>query len=329
MISKRVLNTLMALIISLALATANLAGLYYLDKSIGQGNVQVIQTALDINARNFTQWSLGVIPNINTVPAAVAEQENMRVWAQPGDYAGPAVMGITFAMAAIMWFIWIGYYLGFPGNMVFIKQRLLGLLAALVLTILTNLMFARMTTEFTSTNTVLGAAFGHLSLGLNAGGIWFIAVLSRLGVGQHESRPTIPVSQLKDEKLSALLMSLVIAFVFEGVFRKANLALPGLSIDFAVWAVTFIAFFNYYGYIPSKWFKGERPFGIVLTVCGTAATIIIWVVIQHLTGGAIGTALLTASGSPGLSLMLSFWLLFWLSVSNQSGKSSPVRITRY
>ncbi|MHB9093605.1 MAG: hypothetical protein ACYC21_02945 [Eubacteriales bacterium] len=32
--------------------------------------------------------------------------------------------------------------------------------------------------------------------------------------------------------------------------------------------------------------------------------------------------------SPGLSLTLSLWLLFWLSVSNQSGKSSPVRTIR-
>jgi len=320
--NNRFFSTLIAIIVSLSLATLNLAGLYYLDQSIGSGNVQVIQTGPD------TRWSFGVIPQLKTVTSAEAERGNMRIWARAGDYAGAEVMGITYGLAAIMWFVWIGCYLGFPGNMVFVKQRLFGILAATVLTILANLALARMTTEFSEANYILETAFGHLSLGLNAGGIWFIALLSRLGVGQHETRPAIAMSHQKDEKLSALLMSLVIAFLIESLFQKVNLALPDLSFDFIVWAVTIIAFFNFYGYIPTKWFKGERPYGIMFTIAGTVITLALWIGIQQLTGGTFGAALLTATGSPGLSLMLSFWLLFWLTVSNQSGKSSPVR-TRF
>lgn len=325
MLNKRILNTVIAITVSLALATANLAGLFYLDKSIGSGNVQVIRTALDINAKNFTRWSFGVIPHLETVPTELADHENMRVWARAGDYAGPDVMGITFAVSAIMWFLWIGCYLGFPGNMVLVRQRLLGLAAAAVLTVLTNLMFARMTTEFSLANNIISQAFGRFSIGLNAGGIWFITVLARLGIGQHETRPTIPAAHMKDEKVSALMMGLIVAFVLETVFRQVNLALPDMSVDFVVWAITIIAFFNYYGYIPSRWLKGERPTGLLVTVFGTAATIAVWLSIQHFTGGAISTAVLTPAGSPGLSLMLSFWLLFWLSVSNRLGKSSPIR----
>ncbi len=322
--NRRAFDTVIAITVSLLLATANLAGLSYLDKSIGSENVQVIQTALDINARKFTQWSYGIIPNIKTVPAAQAEEQNLRIWARPGDYAGAEVMGITFALSAIMWFTWINY-LGFPGNMALVRQRLLGLLAAAALTVATNLMFARMTTEFSSANNILSTAFGYLSLGLNAGGIWYINLLGRLGVGQHESRPTIPASHMKDEKLSALLMSLITAFVIGSVFRRANLALPNLPFDYVIWAITIIVFFNYYGYFPSKWLKGERPSGIILSIVGTIITIFVWIGIQYLTGGAIGAGLFTAAGSPGLSLMLSFWLLFWLIVTNFLGKTSPLR----
>lgn len=326
--NKRVIYTAIALAAAIIMAAANLAGLYYLDNSIGSGNVQVIQTTLDINADYFTQWSYGIIPHLKIVPAEVAEQEDLRIWAKPGDYAGAKVMGITFALSAIMWFTWIGSYLGFPGNIVLLRQRMLGLLAALILTVITNLIFARMTTEFSDANTVLGSAFGHISIGLSAGGIWFITLLSRLGVGQHDSRPTIPASQMKDEKLSALLMGLVTAFIIESVLIRSNLALPNLSLDFVIWAITIIAFFNYYGYMPSKWLKGERPTGIAMTVVGTIITLALWIVVQQITGGAIGAELLTANGSRGLSLMLGLWLLFWLSVSSQSGKSSPIRTAR-
>lgn len=324
-VNKRVFNTVIGIIISLMLAFANMAGLHYIDKSIGPGNVQVMQTALDINAKSYTQWSFGVIPKLKLVTEAQAERDNLRIWAKPGDYAGARVMGITFALSATMWFIWISSYLGLPGNLTLVKQRLLGLLAALILTVLTNLIFARMTTEFTSANSILGAAFGHLSIGLNAGGIWFITILARLGIGQYDSRPSIPASHMKDEKLSSLLIGLVIAFVFELCFRRFNLALPELSLDFAIWAVTIIAFFNYFGYLPTKWLKGERPIGIAVTICGTILSILAWIGIQSLSDGIFGAAVLTSKGSPGFSLMLSFWLLFWLTVSNQSGKTSPIK----
>ncbi|PKM82175.1 MAG: hypothetical protein CVU89_05890 [Firmicutes bacterium HGW-Firmicutes-14] len=328
--NKRALNTIIAILVSLSLAALNLAGLFFVDNSIGKGNVQVIETALDINAREFTQWSCGIIPKLKTVPESVALSENMRIWAKPGDYAGAPVMGITFALAAIMWFIWISWYLGFPGKMDLVKHRLVGLLAAAVLTIGANLAFARMTTEFSGANYILSTAFGHLSIGINAGGIWFITLLSWLGIGQHQARPVIPARHMKDEKLSALLMSLVIAFVIETLFRRMNLAMPQLSFDFIIWAITIIAFFNYYGYIPTKWFKGERPFGIMFTLGCTALTLAVWTAIQHFTDGMIGSAILTPSGSQGLSLMLGFWLLFWLTVSNHSGKTSPIRLhSRY
>ena len=120
-------------------------------------------------------------------------------------------------------------------------------------------------------------------------------------------------------------MSLVIAFIIETVFRRLDLALPGLTFDFVIWAVTIIAFFNYYGYIPAKWLKGERPFGLMMVAFGTVLTMLVWIGIQHFTGGIIGSALMTPAGSQGLSLMLSFWLLFWLTASNLSGKTSPIK----
>ncbi len=324
--SKRALNTAIAIIVSLVLATVNLAGLYYLDTSIGPGNVQVIETVRDSDGTDHAKWSMGIIPELNTVKNSVAREENMRIWARPGDYSGHRVMGITFAVSALMWFVWIGSYLGFPGNMTLVRQRLIGLGLALILTVLTNLALARMTVQFSNTGLVLSSAFGYLSIGLNAGGLWYITLLSRLGVGQHESRPIIPASHMRDEKISALLMGLIIAFVLETLFRRLNLALPGLSFDFVIWAVTIIAFFNYYGYIPAKWLKGERPFGLMMVAFGTTLTILIWIVIQHFSGGIIGSALMTPAGSQGFSLMLSFWLLFWLTASNLSGKSSPIKI---
>ena len=323
--NKRVLNTATAIIVSLVLAAANLAGLYYLDTSIGPGNVQVIETVRDSDGRNHAKWSMGIIPELNIVKDYVAQQENMRIWARPGDYSGHRVMGITFALAAIMWFVWIGLYLGFPGNMALVRQRFMGLGIALVLTVLTNLAFVRMTVQFSNTDLILGAAFGYLSIGLNAGGLWYITLLTRLGIGRHESRPIIPASHMRDEKISAFLMSLVIAFIIETVFRRLDLALPGLTFDFVIWAVTIIAFFNYYGYIPAKWLKGERPFGLMMVAFGTVLTMLVWIGIQHFTGGIIGSALMTPAGSQGLSLMLSFWLLFWLTASNLSGKTSPIK----
>jgi len=322
--NRRAFNTVIAITLSLILATGNLAGLHYIDKSIGPGNVQVIRTALDINAQKFTQWSFGLIPNIKTVPESEAAEQRMRVWARPGDYAGAEFLGITFGLSAIMWFTWINF-LGFPGNMLLVRQRLLALLAAAILTISANLMFARMTTEFSSFNNILSTAFGYFSLGLNAGGIWFIHLLGRLGIGQLESRPSIPPNHTKDEKLSALLMSLVIAFIIGSIFRRVNLTLPNLPFDYVIWAITTIVFFNYYGYLPSKWIKGERPFGIVISIGATVITVFVWVGVQYFTGGSIGAGLFTDAGSPGLSLMLSFWLLFWLIVTNFMGKTSPLR----
>lgn len=115
-------------------------------------------------------------------------------------------MGITFAIPAIMWLIGISMYLGFPYNVKMLPQRLLGLIAALILTVLANLIFARMTADVTTSGTVLGNSFGHLCLGINNGGIWFLALMSRMGVGAEPKDKVLnpPDPNKKAAKFTAL-----------------------------------------------------------------------------------------------------------------------------
>jgi hypothetical protein len=332
---KKVKNTIILVLTVLVIVTIQQGILYSVDRSIGTGNVQVIST----DAQGNEQWSMGVVPQLQTMTRTDALAQGLKIWAAPGDYSGDAVMGITCAIAAVMWIVWMGVFLGFPGNIQLKRERILGLVGIAFLIVILNLVFLRAIADATAEGSVVKNTAAHLSLALNNTGIFFAIILHRLGVGvKNPDQPFMPalgasrcdrVNRNFYRKFYGVLAMLVATATIEIVCQFAKLGVPEVAVDASVWLIWGVIFIAHFGTFPSDWKLGKRPKGIMMMIVLTLLTLVAFYVIQIATSESIGSGLLESrlvavgSENAGVSLMLSCWLVFWTVAIGAAGYCDP------
>jgi len=310
--------------------------LYAVDKSIGTGNVQVISQ----DANGDEKWTMGLIPHLQTMAKADALSQGMKVWASPGDYSGDSVMGITAAIASVMWIVWLGVFLGFPGNIQLKKERIIGLLGITLLIMALNLVFLRAIADATTSGSVVKNTAGHLSLALNNTGILMAILMHRLGIGvKNPDTPMMPALGASKcdkaygnfyRKFYGVMAILVLTAVIEILFQGANAAIPEVAVDASVWLIWGVIFIGHFGTFPSDWRMGKRPKGIALMLVLTVLTIVGFYAMQVATNESIGSGVMETrlanaglSENAGLSLMMSCWLVFWTIAVGAAGYCDP------
>ncbi len=333
---KKVRNAIALVLVVFVVVAIQQGILYGMDKSIGSGNVSVIAK----NPSGHEVWTMGLIPTLHTMTKADALAQGMKIWASPGDYSGDIVMGVTSAIASIMWIVWLGVFLGFPGNMQFKKERILGLVGVALLVVMMNLLFLRAVADSTTSGSVVANGAEHLSLALNNAGIFFAIILHRLGVGVKDpDQPMMPAlgASKRDrvhsgfyKKFYGMLGMLVLTGLIEVAFQLSGAAIPEVGVDASVWLIFGVIFMGHFGTFPSDWSKGKRPKGIAVMIVFTILTVAGFYVLQSVTGGTIGSGVLESrlsnaglNQNAGLSLMLSCWLIFWIIVAGAAGFCDP------
>ena len=333
---KKIRNTAILVLTVFVVVAVQQGILYAVDKSIGTGNVQVI--AQDANGDE--EWTMGLIPHLQTMAKADALSQGMKIWASPGDYSGDSVMGITSAIASVMWIVWLGVFLGFPGNIQLKKERVLGLLGIALLIVALNLVFLRSIADATTSGSVVRNTAGHLSLALNNTGILMAILMHRLGIGvKNPDTPMMPALGASKcdkaygnfyRKFYGVMAILVLTSVIEIIFQAANAAIPEVAVDASVWLIWGVIFIGHFGTFPSDWKLGKRPKGIVMMLVLTVLTIAGFYLMQVATGESIGSGVLETrlsdaglSQNAGLSLMMSCWLVFWTIAVGAAGYCDP------
>jgi hypothetical protein len=335
-LDKKIRNTVILVLTVFVVVAVQQGILYAVDKGIGTGNVQVITQ----DANGDEEWTMGLIPHLQTMAKADALSQGMKIWASPGDYSGDSVMGITAAIAAVMWIVWLGVFLGFPGDIQLKKERLLGLLGIALLILALNLVFLRAIADATTSGSVVRNTAGHLSLALNNTGILMAILMHRLGVGvKNPDIPMMPALGASKcdkahgnfyRKFYGVMAILVLTAFIEIVFQAANAAIPEVAVDASVWLIWGVIFIGHFGTFPSDWKLGKRPKGIVLMLALTLLTIAGFYLMQVATGESIGSGVLETrlsdaglSQNAGLSLMMSCWLVFWTIAVGAAGYCDP------
>jgi hypothetical protein len=333
---KKVKNAIILVLVVFVIVAIQQGILYSIDKSIGSGNAQVIVTGAD-----GEEWTMGLVPHLQTMPIADANAAGLKVWAAPGDYSGDAVIGITGAIAAVMWIVWMGVFLGFPSNIKLKKEKIIGLIGISFVILILNLIILRAVADATTSLSVLHNATGHLSLALNNTGILFGILLVRLRVGGRDpNQPFMPgmggpnpcgvADQKFYKKFNGVLMMLILTAVIEIICEFGGIGIPEVAVDASVWLIWGIIFIAHFGTYPSDWKLGKRPKGIALMVVLTVLTIVGFYMMQVATSESLGsgvgeTRLFNAYGSynAGLSLMLSCWFVFWTIALGSAGFCDP------
>jgi len=334
---KKVKNAIILVLVVFVIVAIQQGILYSVDKGIGSGNAQVIVT----DANGDEEWTMGLVPHLQTVPLADANAAGQKIWATPGDYSGDAVIGITGAIAAVMWIVWMGVFLGFPSNIKLKKEKIIGLVGISFVILILNLIILRAVADATTSLSVLHNATGHLCLALNNTGILFGILLVRLRVGGRDpNQPFMPgmggpnpcgvADQKFYKKFNGVLMMLVLTAVIEIVCEFGGIGIPEVAVDASVWLIWGIIFIAHFGTYPSDWKLGKRPKGIILMVVLTVLTIVGFYIMQVATNESLGsgvgeTRLFNAYGSynAGLSLMLSCWFVFWTIALGSAGFCDP------
>jgi len=333
---KKIRNTVILVLTVFVVVAIQQGILYAVDKSIGTGNVQVI--AQDTNGDE--KWTMGLIPHLQTMAKTDALSQGMKIWASPGDYSGDSVMGITAAIASVMWIVWLGVFLGFPGNIQLKKERIFGLLGIALLIAALNLVFLRSIADATTSGSVVKNTAGHLSLALNNTGILMAILMHRLGVGvKNPDTPMMPALGASKcdkangdfyRKFYGVTAILVLTAFIEILFQTANAAIPEVAVDASVWLIWGVIFIGHFGTFPSDWKLGKRPRGIVMMLVLTVLTIAGFYLMQVATGESIGSGVMETrlsnaglSQNAGLSLMMSCWLVFWTIAVGAAGYCDP------
>lgn len=336
---KKIKNAMVLVLIVFAIVAVQQGILYFTDKSIGTGYAQVIAE----DGAGKEQWTMGLVPHLETVP--LTDTGGLKIWATPGDYSGDAVMGITAAIAAVMWIVWMGVFLGFPGNVKLKKEKIIGLVGISFVVLILNLVMLRAVADATVTGSVVKNATGHLSLAVNNTGILFGILLVRLRVGgRNPNQPFLPgmggpnpcgvADKNFYKKFNGVLIMLVATAIIEIICQFAGLGIPEVAVDASVWLIWGIIFIAHFGTFPSDWKLGKRPKGIALMVILTVLTIVGFYIMQVATNESIGSGVGEArlntafgSGNAGLSLMLSCWFVFWTIALGTAGFCDPGECT--
>jgi len=333
---KKVKGAVILVLIVFVVVTVQQGVLYSMDKGIGTGNVQVIAQ----DSSGHEKWTLGLIPDLHIVTKADALSHGYVIWAAPGDYSGDIVMGITAAIASVMWIVWLGVFLGFPSGVRLKKERILGLVGIALLVAMLNLLFLRTIADSTTSGSVVKNTAAHLSLALNNTGILMAILLHRLGVGVKDpDTPMMPaLGSSKCDKLNrgfykkfyGVLAMLVATGIIEIAFQLSGAAVPEVAVDASVWLIFGMIFMGHFGTFPSDWRLGKRPKGLVMLLVLTVLTVVGFYVLQVATDGSIGSGVLETrlsdaglNQNAGLSLMLSCWLVFWTIAIGAAGYCDP------
>jgi len=333
---RKVRNALVLVLIVFVVVAVQQGILYSMDRGIGTGNVQVITQDADGNER----WTLGLIPDLQTMAKTDAISQGLKIWASPGDYSGDVIMGITAAIASIMWIVWLGVFLGFPGDIRFKKERLLGIVGIAVLVAMLNLIFLRAVADSTTSGSVVRNTASHLSLALNNTGILMAIILHRLGVGVKDPEtPMMPglASSKCDKaysgfykKFYGILAMLILTGIIEIAFQLSGAAVPEVAVDASVWLLFGVIFMGHFGTFPSDWRLGKIPKGLAIMLVFTVLTVVGFYVMQLATNESIGSGVLETrlsnaglNENAGLSLMLSCWLIFWTIAAGAAGYCDP------
>jgi len=334
--NNKVKNTILLVVTVIVVVAIQQAILNAVDDSIGTGNVQVVSQ----DSSGNEQWTMGLIPQLETITKADALADGRLIWASPGDYAGSSIMGITCAIAAVMWIVWMGIFIGFPGNVQLKKERIMGLLGIALLVLMLNLVFLRSIADATTAGSVVKNTAAHLSLAINNTGILMAIIFHRMGIGVKDPEtPMMPaLASSKCDKANSnfykkfygLMMILIVTAIIEIIFQFANAAIPEVAVDASVWLIWGVIFIAHFGTFPSDWKLGKRPKGIILMIIFTVLTVAVFFGLQIMTGEAIGSGVmesrLAASGlseNAGLSLMMSCWLVFWTIAMGAAGYCDP------
>jgi hypothetical protein len=332
---KKVRNAVILVLLVFVAVAAQQGILYSIDKSIGTGNVQVIAQ----DASGHERWTMGLIPDLQTMTKSDVPQ-GMKIWAAPGDYSGDIIMGVTAAIAAVMWIVWLGVFLGFPGDIRFKKERIAGIVGIALLVAMLNLVFLRAIADSTTSGSVVKNTAAHLSLALNNTGILMAILVHRLGVGVKDpDTPMMPAlgSSKCDKphrgfyrKFYGVLVMLVLTGIIAIAFQVADAAVPEVAVDASVWLIFGVIFMGHFGTFPSDWRLGKRPKGIAMLLVLTVLTVVGFYVMQIATNESIGSGVLETrlsnaglSQNAGLSLMLSCWLVFWTIAVGVAGYCDP------
>ena len=333
---KKVKNTILLVLAVFVVVAVQQGILYSIDKGIGSGNVQ----AIAVDSSGNEMWSMGLIPHLTTMPKADALSQGLKIWAAPGDYSGDAVMGITGAIAAVMWIVWLGVFLGFPGNMQLRKEKLIGLGGVALIVFILNLVFLRAVADATTSGSVVKNTAAHLALAINNTGILMAILMHRMGVGvKNPDVPMMPAlgSSKCDKaysnfyrKLYGVIAILVVTGIIEVIFQLSSAAIPEVAVDASVWLIWGVIFIGHFGTFPSDWRLGKRPKGILLMLVLTILTIVGFYVMQVVSNESIGSGVMETrlanagmSENAGLSLMMSCWLVFWTIAVGAAGFCDP------
>jgi len=333
---KKVKNAVILVLLVFFVVAVQQGILYSIDKGIGTGNVQAITE----DANGHERWTMGLIPDLQTMTKADATAQGLKIWATPGDYSGDVIMGVTAAIASIMWIVWLGVFLGFPGDIKFKKERIAGILGIALLVTMLNLVFLRAIADSTISGSVVKNTSAHLSLALNNTGILVAILLHRLGVGVKDpDTPMMPAlgSSKCDKaysgfykKFYGILTMLVLTGIIAIAFQISGAAVPEVAVDASVWLIFGVIFMGHFGTFPSDWRLGKRPKGLAIMLVFTVLTVVGFYAMQIATGESIGSGVmedrLSNAGlnqNAGLSLMLSCWLIFWTIAAGAAGYCDP------
>lgn len=239
---------------------------------------------------------------------------------------GSGTIGFSTALAAVFWLLFIGDYWGFlTGNLPAEKkvayQRGMGSGIIFLGSSISVLIFMKWGSI---SNLTLGETLNSLSIALSAFGILWVLIVQTLGIGivreLREKREALTLGkhqlqQNRGKKLLLILVSLAIAFGFELIFVYAgrgtiiNLSqavgktILEPSIDYALWAIFWIAFMTVIAENIS-WASKLKTFTIALW-CAIIAYLV-FSVLKHCTG--------YLEQGP-ISAVLSTWSIFGLMLA--------------
>jgi hypothetical protein len=338
-------NAILLLVVVALCATYSMKFFQGLDANMGNQ-----YWVLDTTQGDHGWGTMGLLPHVKIVDKDVVKaantdplvKEKFVIYAQAGDFAGNTTYGICFGIPFIMFLIWFAFILGFPDRIdaYLLPKRIFTVLVVAVCSILVNLFLMRIAADFIRDPMarIANIAGNHASLLFHNAGIWFAILFMSLGTHSHSVKEIAPPDSRTwrsqaDEKFSWMFILLAVVTVLEIVLVKNKLALPDAAVDYSVWIIWVVIFMRMFGFSPKYWVKRGR--GLAIMFGGTAATLVVFYVLERVTGtlgaGFLSPVLTKALGPEnqniGLSLMISIYLIFWMEFSAAMRMNGPSKKT--
>jgi len=323
-------NSILLLVVVALCATFSMRIFQGLDEMMGDQ-----YWVVDTTQGDHGWYMMGILPHVKSLPKDVVKaantdadpSNNYIIYAQSGDFAGNSVFGICYGIPFIMFLIWFAFIIGFPDRVdpYLLPKRIFTITVITICSIIANLFLMRIAADFAREPMarVANVAGNHASLLFHNAGIWFAILFSALGTHSHSIKEVKApdsrnwVSQA-DEKFSWMFTLLAAVTVLEVFLVKNKFALPDAAVDYSVWIIWVVIFMRMFGFSPRYWVKRGR--GIALMLGGTAATLVVFYILERMTGtlgAGFASPILAKTLGPenrniGLSAMISIYLIFWM-----------------